>query len=377
MSGPEVAVVFPQVHRSGGIERVCWDLLDYLAPRHDTVFVGCSAPEGLPEGVRMVPVPGHPDPGPAGMWVRRARFAKVVEPLGAQTIVTMGSVVPPGDVLWVPSVHRAWLEAARTVPVGRLQIPAGVRFAMPRHRTLLALESQYFRRGHPRHILCTSKREVDDLGRLYGVDPGLTTVVPNPIDPERFNVERRKRDRVGARRDLGIGDGELAMMFIANELHRKGLGQTLEAMAHNGDRRMTLHVVGKAGLGPYQSTIHRLGLDDLVRYHGPTRDVGWPLAAADLMVLPTQYEPFGLVIVEALASGVPVITSRLAGASEAVRDGRTGLILEDPYDVSELAGLLARAGRADLAAWGREASSSVAPYRRDRVMERVERILFG
>ena len=95
------------------------------------------------------------------------------------------------------------------------------------------------------------------------------------------------------------------------------------------------------------------------------------------MVLPTQYEPFGLVIVEALASGVPVITSRLAGASEAVRDGRTGLILEDPYDVEELAGLLATAGRADLEAWGREAASSVDPYRRDHVMGEVERIIFS
>ena len=376
MSGPEIAVVFPQVHRVGGIERVCWDLLSYLAPRHETVFVGSSAPEGLPEGVRMVPVPGHPDPGPAGMWARRARTGKVLDSLGAETTVTMGSVVPAGDVLWVPSVHRAWLEAARTVRMGRLQIPARVRFAMPRHLSLLALESQYFRRGHPRRILCTSKREVDDLARLYGVDPGLTTVVPNPIDPDRFNVGRRTRDRAAARGELGIEDDELAMMFIANELHRKGLGQTLEAMAANGDRRMTLHVVGKAGLGPFRSTIRRLGLEDRVRYHGPSRDVGWHLAAADLMVLPTQYEPFGLVIVEALASGVPVITSRLAGASEAVRHGRTGLILEDPYDVSELAGLLARAGRADLEAWGREASSSVAPYRRDRVMERVERILF-
>ena len=70
--------------------------------------------------------------------------------------------------------------------------------------------------------------------------------------------------------DLGIDDDELAMVFIANELHRKGLGQTLEAMALNGDRRMSLHVVGKAELGPYQATIHRLGLDDRVRYHGPT-----------------------------------------------------------------------------------------------------------
>jgi UDP-glucose:(heptosyl)LPS alpha-1,3-glucosyltransferase len=95
------------------------------------------------------------------------------------------------------------------------------------------------------------------------------------------------------------------------------------------------------------------------------------------MVLPTQYEPFGLVIVEALASGVPVITSRLAGASVAVRHGRTGLILEDPYDVEELAGLLTTAGLVDLEAWGQEAASSVAPYRRNHVIGQVERILFS
>jgi UDP-glucose:(heptosyl)LPS alpha-1,3-glucosyltransferase len=248
---------------------------------------------------------------------------------------------------------------------------------MPRHRMLLAMESQYFRHGHPRHILCTSEREVDDLARLYQVDPAVATVVPNPFDPERFNAERRTRDRTDARRDLGIAHDDLAMVFIANELHRKGLGQTLEAMARTGDPRMTLHVVGKAGLGPYQATIRRLGLDHRVRYHGPTGDVGWYLAAADLMVLPTQYEPFGLVIVEALASGVPVITSRLAGASVAVRHGRTGLILEDPYDVEELAGLLTTAGLVDLEAWGQEAASSVAPYRRNHVMGQVERILFS
>ena len=256
-------------------------------------------------------------------------------------------------------------------------MPAAVRFAMPRHRTLLAMESQYFRRSRPRHILCTSRREVDDLARLYQVDPALTTVVPNPFDPERFNPGRRAEYRADARLALGIGDHELALVLIANELHRKGLGQTLEAMALNDDHRMTLHVVGKAGLGPYQATIQRLGLDDRVSYHGPTQDVSWHLAAADLMVLPTQYEPFGLVIVEALASGVPVITSRLAGASEAVRDGRTGLLLEDPYDVQELAGLLDRAGQADLDAWGLEAANSVEPYRRDHVMQRVERIIFS
>ena len=377
MSGPEVAVVFPDLHRRGGVERLTWDLLEYLAPRHDTAFVGTTAPEGLPAGVRKVTVAGPPEPGPVGMWTRRARTGRVVHSLGAKTTVSMGAVVPPGDVIWVHSVHRAWLHAARTIQAGRVQLPAQVRYLMPRHLTLLAMESEYFRRGHPRSIICTSQREADDVARLYGVDAALTTVVPNPFDPERFNPERRVRDRAEARSQLGIEDDQLAMMFVANELHRKGFGQTLAAMARNGDRRMTLHVVGRAGLGPYEPTIHRLGLDGRVHWHGVSSDVGRELAAADLMVLPTQYEPFGLVIVEALASGVPVITSRLAGASEAVRPGRTGLILEDPYDVDELAGLLSTAANADLEAWGREAGTSVDAFRRDRVMGRIEQVIFS
>ena len=289
----------------------------------------------------------------------------------------MGSVVPPGDVLWVPSVHRAWLHAARTVRTGHVTLPASVRFVMPRHRVLLAMEAEYFRDARPRRILCTSQREVDDLVRYYRVAPDLTTVVPNPFDPERFNPGRRARDRERARAELGIADGELALLLVANELHRKGLAQLLEAMADADDPRMTLHVVGRAPLAPFRSTIRRLGLDSRVHAHGSSSDVGWYLAAADLMVLPTQYEPFGLVIIEALASGLPVVTTRLAGAASAVREGESGLILDDPYDVAGLTALLVRAASADLDRWGERAASSVDEYRRDVVMRRVEELLFA
>jgi UDP-glucose:(heptosyl)LPS alpha-1,3-glucosyltransferase len=276
----------------------------------------------------------------------------------------------------VPSVHRAWLEAARTVDVGPVKVPAQLRFLMPRHRVLLAMESRYFRRSHPRHVLCPSNQVIEDLGRLYGVDPALCTVVPNVIDPERFNPERRSKNRPLVRHELGIADHEVALMLIANELHRKGLAQLLSALALTGDSRMSLHVVGKAGLGPFRSTIERLGLGRRVHYHGASDDVSRQLAAADLLVLPTQYEPFGMVVIEALAAGVPVLTSRLAGASAAVDHGRTGLILEDPYDVHELAALLEEAAGADLEAWGRAAAGSVDSYRRDQVLNRVAEIIF-
>jgi UDP-glucose:(heptosyl)LPS alpha-1,3-glucosyltransferase len=377
VSGADVAVVFPAVHRRGGIERICWDLLEFLAPRHTTAFVGSSAPEGIPEGVAWAKVPGRTSPRAVGMRARRSRTAAAVAALRPAVTVTHGAVVPPGDVLWVHSVHRAWLHEARTVRTGPFTLQASLRFGMPRHRVLLAMEQEYFTGGSPRRIICTAQSVVDDLARYYRVDRGLTSVVPNPFDPEQFNPARRARDRQSVRAELGIADCELALLFIANELHRKGFAQLLAAMAATGDPRMTLHVVGRAPIRTFASTIRRLGLGERVRAHGSTSDVGWYLSAADLMVLPTQYEPFGLVIVEALASGVPVLTTRLAGAASAVREGRTGLILEDPYDVEGLASLLARAADSDLRGWGEEAAASVDDYRLDVVMRQVERLILS
>ncbi len=377
VEGCDIAVVFPAMDRRGGVERVCWDLLEFLASRHRPAFVGSSAADGVPDGVRWSPVPRSGLPGPARLYVERARAARALGTLRPGVAVSMGAVTPPTEVLWVHSVHRAWLEAARTVRLGRFTLPAAVRFAMPRHRVLLAMEAEYFRKARPRRILCTSDREVADLGRYYGVDPGLTTVVPNPFDPLMFHPGRRERERVESRRELGASPDQRVLLFVANELHRKGLGQLLEAIARIGDPSLHLHTVGRAPLDPFRALIEQLGLAGQVHEHGPSADVGHQLAGADLLVLPTQYEPFGLVIVEALASGVPVLTSRLAGASTAVRPGRTGLLLEDPYDVDQLAGLLAEAAAADLDQWGREAARSVDDYRRDHVLARVESILFG
>lgn len=247
---------------------------------------------------------------------------------------------------------------------------------MPRHLVLLAMERQYFKRFQPRTIICTSQEEAEDLASLYGIDPSITRVLPNPFDPDQFNIGRRARHRSEARARMGLEEGDFALLFVANELHRKGFAQALGALAKVNDHRATLHLIGRTPPTAYAATIERLGLSSRVRYHGLTSDIGWWYAGGDLLVLPTQYEPFGLVIIEALASGLPVITTRLAGAAAAVQDGLTGLIQEDPYDVLELASLISSALDADLDEWSRSAAGSVNEYRRDRVMPEVERILF-
>jgi UDP-glucose:(heptosyl)LPS alpha-1,3-glucosyltransferase len=358
------------------VERVAWDLMAYLAPRRSVVFVGRSAPDGLPDGVRFLETAStRSTPRAVQPLAFRRAAQRHFESLAPRATVSLGVAAPPNDVLWVQSVHSAWLQVAPSVPFGRFSAPAKLRYAMPRHLILLALERQYFRSDRARAIICTSRREVDDLAETYGVDPAKTRVLPNPFDPDVFNVRRRAGCRAEVRARLGLRDGELALFFVANELHRKGFAQTLSALADVRDDRLSLHVIGRMPPTAYFSMIGRLQLTGRVRYHGATRDVGWWLAGADVLVLPTQYEPFGLVIVEALASGVPVITTRVAGASEAVQHGVTGLLQDDPYDVSELASLIRAALAADLETWGQRAAASVNAYRRDHVMARVEEIL--
>ena len=96
----------------------------------------------------------------------------------------------------------------------------------------------------------------------------------------------------------------------------------------------------EASIEGYRSHIDRLGLGDRVRWHGASAEVAPWYAVGDLFVMPTQYEAFPLVVVESLASGLPVITTAVAGSSEAIQPDVNGLLQRDPDDVDELVALL-------------------------------------
>ena len=242
---------------------------------------------------------------------------------------------------------------------------------MPRHQVLLGLEQVYFRSKHPRAVLCCSSREASDLTALYGVAADKLHVVPNGYDPAVFHPERAA-DRAATRQQMGAADSDVVLLLMANELHRKGFGPLIRAVAAVGDQRLRVDVVGRADIASYAGEIAALGLTDRVRWHGPTGDAAAWYAASDVLTLPTQYEPFGLVIVEALATGLPVITTRLAGAADAVQPGVNGLLQDDPYDVDELAGLLQRASDdATRAQWTSTAASSVVRFSHENVFHQV------
>ena len=157
------------------------------------------------------------------------------------------------------------------------------------------------------------------------------------FDPVAFSPERRAALRASSRAELGIGEQDKVIAFVANELERKGFATLTAALARLDDKNVKLLSIGRTDPEATRALARADGLEARTIVAGSSSDVAVPLAAADAMVLPTRYEPWGLVIVEALATGIPVVTTRLAGAAQEILEGRTGALVDDPDDVDGFA----------------------------------------
>jgi glycosyltransferase involved in cell wall biosynthesis len=370
-------LVFPEANRRGGVERLVWESLHHLGTRYETRFVG-NAIDGphIPRVEHRVTRPQW--------WATRAlrpvafrRAADALLPRDQGTvIVSFGAEAAPGDVLVVNSIHRSWLRRGSPIHFRGVSVPNAARYFVPRHDILLALERTYFRSSRPRAVVAVSEVVADELAELYGVARDRITVIPNGYDPETCNPARRRSLRAERRYALGIDDDTVVLLFVANELHRKGFGVLLDALALLGDAPFVVEVVGRAPLDSFRARMSQLGVEDRVHYRGATSDIGLFHAAADLLVLPTQYEAFSLTVVEALASGLPVVTTSVPGAGDLVRHDRNGLLQHDATDPSELAVLLdLTLDRSRRARWAAAAPEAAAGYDWATLMPRYEQVL--
>lgn len=213
--------------------------------------------------------------------------------------------------------HRAYLDA-----MGR----GGVQ-VNPQHRLVLYLERRIFTLRAARHIVAIAARGQGEIEGLYGTPADRISVVYNGVDLDRFHPENRHRWRDDTREKLGLSAGAWLIAFVGSGFERKGLGPLLEAVARLGGRRVHMLVAGKGRTDAYRDMAERLGIGRAVTWIAPRPDVERLYAAADVVALPARYEPFGNVHLEALASGVPVLTTSAAGGAEVIRDGVSGAVV--------------------------------------------------
>jgi UDP-glucose:(heptosyl)LPS alpha-1,3-glucosyltransferase len=211
---------------------------------------------------------------------------------------------------------------------------------LPRYRQFDALsERQYAADG--RVVLALSRRVAADMVRLHGVAREQIRLIYNGVNTDRFSPERRERYRRRIRAGLGIAESSALLLIVAHNFRLKGVPMLLRAMARWPYRASAdLVVVGGKHTERFARMARRLGVEERTHFVGVAEDTVPYYAAADVYVHPTFYDPCSLVVLEALASGLPVVTSRQNGASELLIEGREGILLNDPADEEEFLGRL-------------------------------------
>jgi glycosyltransferase involved in cell wall biosynthesis len=246
------------------------------------------------------------------------------------------------DVIHVHIVFEEFYQQVKPQLLFRNASPA----SWPRllHRRLYYglirwLESRIYRRKQVQ-LTGVSGMVVAQLSAHFGRHDAVS--IPNGVDVERFEPQARLQRRSAARADLNLVPETFALLLIGNDWRKKGLQALIGALNECRDLPMQLLVVGKDDVKPFEATVHRLGLLDRVRFLAPSEDIMKFYAAADAYAGPSLEDAYGLPVIEAMASGLPVIASNNAGVSEVINDGLNGLLLRDPTNVVELAGLIRR-----------------------------------
>ncbi|MEB3223861.1 MAG: glycosyltransferase family 4 protein [Candidatus Sericytochromatia bacterium] len=325
-----LALTVGSFHRAGGIERVSVRLAEaYAARGHAITVYACEWDPMLEDRFEFVRVAAPTRPA----WLhtlalgaataRRLRRHDWVHGQGASTLRC--------DLLTYHTVHAAWLE----ISAGLAEQPAWMGRAKrlwPFHRATIAVERRQARTHAGRFHTC-SRAVRDEAIRHYGIPPERIAAIPWGIDLAEFQPSAAAR--VERREAWGL-DGGPVLVMVANELHRKGLAPLLHALALLGRGDVTLLVAGRADARPWRRLVEHLGLTRQVRFLG-SQPAAACYQAADAFVMPTLYEGWSLVIGEALACGLPVVTSHAAGSSDLVRPGENGLLLAEPRDAAAIA----------------------------------------
>jgi UDP-glucose:(heptosyl)LPS alpha-1,3-glucosyltransferase len=206
------------------------------------------------------------------------------------------------------------------------------------HWSYKALERRQYLSERRPVVIVNSNMVKAHFASYYPNNPAELYVIRSAIDPQRFQEEDRPRRRAEWRQNWGIAPDETAALFIAMNYRLKGLEPLLHAVRHMpAQAKFRLIVAGNRHTELYEQLAQRLGIAERVVFLGPRRDVHNCYFAADFLVHPTFYDPCSLVVLEGLACGLPVITTRYNGASELLNPPREGYVIDDPHDHSHLA----------------------------------------
>ncbi len=346
MTQHRIAVVTPFLDKRHGTERAMVECLSRLAKDFD-FHVYSNRVEDL-DLARIVwhRVPALPSPHLLSYlwWFYANRIYRWRDRrfrgLAPEMVFSPGVNCLDADAIVVHIVFREFYRLTRE----ELRLRRVPVWSWPRaihrklyYRLIIALERRVY--SNPRvRLAAVSQFTAAQLHSCFGRTD--VAVIPNAVDHELFQSAARLSRRAAERAKFHYSDGDFVLLLVGNDWKKKGLRCLLEAAALCENPSLRILVVGSDERRPHQSLARTLGIAGQVQFAPPSTDPVQFYAASDAYVGPSLEDSFGLPVAEAMACGLPVITSRHAGVSEFITHGTSGLILEDPSDSRGLAALI-------------------------------------
>jgi UDP-glucose:(heptosyl)LPS alpha-1,3-glucosyltransferase len=333
----KIAFIRSEYDPYGGAERFTQILMDSLAERG--VEVHLFARQWIRSGYAKVHF--HRIGGPrAPSLFRHASFVFLVrrairrydfDLIQSNERTLSQDVYRAGD-----GVHARWLEIRASYQNTLRRFLVRIN---PFHHYLLWLERRVFEYPNLKAVIAISNMVRSDITSRFKIPNDRIYTIYNGVDLHQFRPENRLTIGKQFRSECGLLDEIPVVLFVGSGFERKGLVYLLRAMALARGAAQ-LWVVGKGNKLPYLRLAKKLGLMSRVTFWGPRQDILRFYAAADIFAFPTLYDPFSTAVLEALAAGLPVITTAQCGAAEIMSHGKEGFVLSSPSATAELSGYL-------------------------------------
>ncbi len=349
----KVAIIQEHVDaRRGGAETSTLEMARNLAACGLDVTVVCRAQRNSagsepaldpPAGVRFLRVPA---PGATKTSATRAFVYAAMRTVRDERFDIIHAITPcptchvyqPRGGTYVETIAQS--VARGTTGIGRAVRRIGRRFHR-RQRFLLQIERQLLDQRPAPYVVAVSEHAARQARRAYPTLPEQRVrVVFNGVDIQPLEANQARRARTQTREKLGIDPQAPVVLFVAHNFKLKGLAELIVAMGGLPQPRPLLLVAGRGASGPFARAARRSAVP--VRFLGPAGDVRALYYAADLLAHPTWYDPCSRVVLEALVCGLPVVTTRLNGAAEAIAAQRSGYVVDSPRERDALCDALRR-----------------------------------
>jgi UDP-glucose:(heptosyl)LPS alpha-1,3-glucosyltransferase len=367
-----IALVRGSWNAAGGAERFVQRIATGLAARGvELTLIARHWPTtgeaaGLPPGVRCIEV----DRFHVGRRWRDRAFARAVLDTVARErfdLVQSHERIPGLAVYRAgDGVHRQWLALRSRLHGFWRRLGDQIS---PQHRAILRAEREMFAHPALQCVVCNSEMVREEIVHCYNVARDKLVVIRNGIDLQRFRPATQE-ERSVARARLQWPEGRTVFLFVGSGFERKGVAAALQAFARAGVReRALLVVVGHdKHLARYEQLARQLGIAEAVRFAGPQAEVLPYYQGADAFVLPTLYDPQSNAVLEAMACGLPAITSTSCGVAELLSPA-SGYVV-DALDHAAIAKAMTRLLDASHArALGAAARRAIEPYSLQRMTD--------